>query len=174
MYLNALGQPIIVMNSLKVASELLDKRANIYSDRPRMIIANEIISGGLFAAFMRYGDLCVVHFFGVQRRKTISSFADGAALVVPHAKGSQNPSCATIIRFSSRRRSCWHLRFCATPKLGISIFNDVRLLRQCPSCMTTPPWRQKMTRPSKKSTPLTIAHPKPLPLGRISLRYFLG
>jgi len=71
MYLNALGQPIIVMNSLKVASELLNKRANIYSDRPRMIVANEILSGGLFSAFLRYGDLCVVHFFDIQRRKAV-------------------------------------------------------------------------------------------------------
>ena len=69
MYLNAFGQPIIVMNSLKVAAELLDKRANIYSDRPRMIVANEILSGGLFGAFLPYGDLCVVCFLDMQRRK---------------------------------------------------------------------------------------------------------
>ena len=56
-YLNTLGQPIIVINSLKVAAELLDRRSNIYSDRPRMIVANEILSGGLFAAFMPYGGL---------------------------------------------------------------------------------------------------------------------
>jgi len=69
MYLNALGQPIIVINSLKVAAELLDKRANIYSDRPRMIVANEILSGGLFGAFLRYGDLYVVYFLHMQRRR---------------------------------------------------------------------------------------------------------
>jgi len=59
MYLNALGQPIIVFNSLKTASELLDRRANIYSDRPRLIVANEIFCGGLFTAFMPYGDMSV-------------------------------------------------------------------------------------------------------------------
>jgi hypothetical protein len=62
MYLNALGQPILVINSLKVATELLDRRANIYSDRPRMIVANEILCGGLFVPFLRYGDLCVASF----------------------------------------------------------------------------------------------------------------
>jgi hypothetical protein len=56
-YLNTLGQPILVVNSLKVAAELLDRRANIYSDRPRMIVANEILSGGLFFGLMPYGDL---------------------------------------------------------------------------------------------------------------------
>ncbi len=63
MYLNALGQPIIVINSLKAAFELLDRRANIYSDRPRLIVANEILSGGLFTALMPYGDGLACPFF---------------------------------------------------------------------------------------------------------------
>jgi hypothetical protein len=59
MYLNTLGQPMIVINSLKTASELLDRRANIYSDRPRLIVAHEILCGGLFSAAVSYGDLLV-------------------------------------------------------------------------------------------------------------------
>lgn len=59
MYLNALGQPMIVINSLKVASELLDRRANVYSDRPRQIVAHEILCGGLVSGLMPYGDLLV-------------------------------------------------------------------------------------------------------------------
>jgi hypothetical protein len=47
MYLTALGQPILFLNSLKVAAELLDRRASIYSGRPRLIMAQEIISGNL-------------------------------------------------------------------------------------------------------------------------------
>ena len=62
MYLNALGQPMIVINNLKAASELLDRRANIYSDRPRLIVAHELICGGLFTALMPYGDLLVFTF----------------------------------------------------------------------------------------------------------------
>jgi hypothetical protein len=62
MYLNALGQPIIVLNSLKSASELLDRRANIYSDRPRVIVGHEILCGGLFSALMPYGDVFVFTF----------------------------------------------------------------------------------------------------------------
>ena len=61
--LNALGKPIIVINSLKVAFELLDRRANNYSDRPHLIVANEILCGGLFTAFMSYGDVLVYRFF---------------------------------------------------------------------------------------------------------------
>ena len=46
----------------QAATELLDRRATVYSDRPRMIVANEILSGGLFVTFIRYGDLCVIYF----------------------------------------------------------------------------------------------------------------
>ena len=59
MYLNVLGQPMVIINNLKVASELLDRRANIYSDRPRRIVANEIFCGGLFTPAMPHGDLFV-------------------------------------------------------------------------------------------------------------------
>jgi hypothetical protein len=59
MYLNALGQPIIVLHSLKAAFELLDRRANIYSDRPRFVVAQDILCGGLLTALLPYGDVLV-------------------------------------------------------------------------------------------------------------------
>ena len=62
MYLNALGQSIIVLHSLKAAFELLDRRANIYSDRPRSIVAQDLICGGLFTALIPYGDVLVGSF----------------------------------------------------------------------------------------------------------------
>ncbi|KAF8489336.1 cytochrome P450 [Russula emetica] len=55
-YLNAAGQPIVIINSPKVGVALLDRRAAIYSDRPRNIVASDIMAGGLFFAFSRYGD----------------------------------------------------------------------------------------------------------------------
>ena len=50
MYLNIVGQPIVVVNSSKVAKDLLDKRSGIYSDRPvsvsynirEILLSNEI------------------------------------------------------------------------------------------------------------------------------------
>ncbi|KAI0255208.1 cytochrome P450 [Lactifluus subvellereus] len=56
-YLNAAGQPVIILNSHRVASDLLDRRAAIYSDRPPNIVASEIMCGGLVFALARYGDL---------------------------------------------------------------------------------------------------------------------
>lgn len=56
MYLTALGQPILVLNSLKAVAELLDTRTSIYSGRPRMIMAQEIMSGNLAFAFLNDAD----------------------------------------------------------------------------------------------------------------------
>ena len=59
MTLRVLGKPIIMFNSLRPAFELLDRRANIYSDRPRVIVSHEIFCGGLFTALISYGELFV-------------------------------------------------------------------------------------------------------------------
>ena len=58
-YLNAAGQPIIVLNTQKAAADLLDRRAGIYSDRPRNIVAAEILCGGMAMVFQNYGPLYV-------------------------------------------------------------------------------------------------------------------
>lgn len=41
-YLNVAGQPLLVLNSQEAALELLDKRAAIYSDRSRFVMATEL------------------------------------------------------------------------------------------------------------------------------------
>ena len=56
-YLHAAGQPIVVLNSHKVAGDLLDRRSMTYSDRPRNIVACEIMTGGLLFALARYDDV---------------------------------------------------------------------------------------------------------------------
>ncbi|KAI0056009.1 hypothetical protein BV25DRAFT_1778561, partial [Artomyces pyxidatus] len=57
MYLRVPGMSIIVLNSLRVAADLLDRRATIYSDRPRLILTSEIYTGGPETAFAPYGDV---------------------------------------------------------------------------------------------------------------------
>ena len=56
-YLNAAGQPIVILNSHKVAGDLLDRRAKVYSDRPRNIVAGEIMTGGFLFALAHYDDV---------------------------------------------------------------------------------------------------------------------
>ena len=55
-YLNAAGQPIVIINSPRVGVALLDRRAAIYSDRPRSIVGSDIMCGGLAFAFSHYDD----------------------------------------------------------------------------------------------------------------------
>ncbi|KAJ7493621.1 cytochrome P450 [Mycena latifolia] len=55
-YLDIAGQPIVVLNTPKAAADLLDRRAGIYSDRPKNIVASELMAGGLLVVLSRYGD----------------------------------------------------------------------------------------------------------------------
>ncbi|OSD02813.1 cytochrome P450 [Trametes coccinea BRFM310] len=52
--LNALGMNIVVANSIQVATELLDRRSAIYSDRPRMVMLGELSGFGTGLAFVPY------------------------------------------------------------------------------------------------------------------------
>jgi len=72
-YINVAGQGILILNSVKVAADLLDRRARIYSSRPRTIgkytlsmislsaycfltVAGEILTGDLLMPMLPYGD----------------------------------------------------------------------------------------------------------------------
>ncbi|KAI0917772.1 hypothetical protein AcV7_007098 [Taiwanofungus camphoratus] len=54
--LDVFGQPIVILNSTKVAKDLLDKRSLIYSDRPRMVMAGELAGYGEVFVAQPYGD----------------------------------------------------------------------------------------------------------------------
>jgi hypothetical protein len=48
---------MIVLNSQKAAADLLGRRARNYSDRPRFIVAAEILTGGMEVSLVQYGVL---------------------------------------------------------------------------------------------------------------------
>lgn len=56
-HLNAAGQPLIIVNSQRAATDLFDRRAGIYSDRPPLIVACDTMTSGLFFALSRYSDV---------------------------------------------------------------------------------------------------------------------
>ena len=56
MYLDGAGRPIFVLNSLKSAFELLEHRSANNSDRPRFIMAQEILNGELMLLLMNHDD----------------------------------------------------------------------------------------------------------------------
>ncbi|KAH9047990.1 cytochrome P450 [Lactarius deliciosus] len=88
MYLSVFGQGILVVNSQRVAVDLLDKRSNIYSDRPQSISVNEFLTEGLLFGFTGYGDLC------------------GAGYAVRRWKASRNLSYQTSTPYKVVKRSC--------------------------------------------------------------------
>ncbi|PFH53325.1 hypothetical protein AMATHDRAFT_55202 [Amanita thiersii Skay4041] len=55
-YLNIAGQRTLVLGSHKVTGDLLDRRANIYSDRPKLIVSR-ILTGGLSMAFSQHNEI---------------------------------------------------------------------------------------------------------------------
>lgn len=57
MYLDMLGKPIIIFNSLKSAYGVLEHRASNSSGRPRLIVVNEIVFRRLGITFMDYGEV---------------------------------------------------------------------------------------------------------------------
>ncbi|KAI0047609.1 cytochrome P450 [Auriscalpium vulgare] len=56
-YLSAMGDLVVVLDSLKAATDLFDRRAANYSDRPRLIAGPEVMSGGLVIGFQSTGPL---------------------------------------------------------------------------------------------------------------------
>lgn len=51
-YLNVAGKPFLIINSHEAAIDLLDRKASIYSDRPRFVMAAEL-SGTFFFFLVR-------------------------------------------------------------------------------------------------------------------------
>ncbi|KAJ7584750.1 cytochrome P450 [Mycena floridula] len=55
-HLDVVGTSIVVLDTAEAATELLDKRSAIYSDRPRMVMVNELMGWDFVFGLMHYGD----------------------------------------------------------------------------------------------------------------------
>ncbi|KXN85007.1 O-methylsterigmatocystin oxidoreductase [Leucoagaricus sp. SymC.cos] len=55
-YLEAAGQPVIVLNDIEIAQELLEKRSALYSSRPQSRMLVEVIGFHALFGMMPYGD----------------------------------------------------------------------------------------------------------------------
>ena len=74
MYISLVGRPTVIINSVSVASDLLDKRGSIYSDRPQMP-SFELIGYANMLPFVKYGDRSREH------RRMISQVIGSHSLV---------------------------------------------------------------------------------------------
>ncbi|KAF9449667.1 cytochrome P450 [Macrolepiota fuliginosa MF-IS2] len=55
-YVEALGRPIVVLNDIRIAKDLLEKRSGLYSSRPELPMLTEVIGAKEFFGTMPYGD----------------------------------------------------------------------------------------------------------------------
>ncbi|KAI0348408.1 cytochrome P450 [Trametopsis cervina] len=55
--LNVMGTNLIILNSAQAVADLMEKRSSKYSDRPRMVMLNELVGFGWGTAFMGHNDL---------------------------------------------------------------------------------------------------------------------
>ena len=103
MYLDVLGKPTVVFNSLKSAFELLERRARNSSGRPRFIVAGEIVNQGLALGLIDHGDLWVPRkrplIPQILNSRTFSQLASDAPRFTrcPHEGGS-----AAILPYSGK------------------------------------------------------------------------
>ncbi|KAJ3516116.1 hypothetical protein NLJ89_g1324 [Agrocybe chaxingu] len=55
-----MGKHIVVLDTSEAATDLLGKHSSIYSARPRLVVANELMGWDFGMGFMTYGDRCAV------------------------------------------------------------------------------------------------------------------
>ncbi|KAF7318686.1 Cytochrome P450 [Mycena chlorophos] len=55
-YASVAGSSIVVLSSVQAATDLLEKRSTLYSDRPRFPMVNELMGWGFSFSFMKYGE----------------------------------------------------------------------------------------------------------------------
>ncbi|KAF8626674.1 hypothetical protein AX15_004764 [Amanita polypyramis BW_CC] len=54
-YIRLFQQPVLILNSLQVARDMLEKRGAIYSDRPRFVLFSELMGWACASTHLRYG-----------------------------------------------------------------------------------------------------------------------
>ncbi|KAI4594709.1 hypothetical protein KJ359_007512 [Pestalotiopsis sp. 9143b] len=54
MHLNMAGQPVMILNSLRAAQDLLSRRGAQYSDRPHLVVAGDLVTRGLHILLRHY------------------------------------------------------------------------------------------------------------------------
>ena len=132
-YLNAAGQPIVVLNTQKTAADLLDRRAAIYSDRPRNIVAAQILCGGLAITFQNYGPLCADFLL-------LSAVPDDSIDGVECEKLSMKASASLLPRplrtHNSMKPFCSPLDSLLNPRCGTITSAERQRLPSCLSRMT--------------------------------------
>ncbi|KAJ3511792.1 hypothetical protein NLJ89_g3892 [Agrocybe chaxingu] len=90
MHIDIVGKPIVIINSEKIARDLLVKRAAIYSDRPHFVMAGELVGYSAPFAMQSYNDN-----WRRQRRLISHDFAQNNT---PRYHGLQEKEARILVR----------------------------------------------------------------------------
>ncbi|KAI0777641.1 cytochrome P450 [Trametes elegans] len=90
-FLCIFGQGIVFLNTVDVASDLLDKRGAIYSDKPRMVMCGELLCSKHQTAFARYGE-------NFRRQRRMLHYALGPVSMQEYQPLIMNETCAFLQR----------------------------------------------------------------------------
>ena len=107
MYISVLGKGMLIINSQRVAVDLLEKRSNISSDRPHYISAGDFLTKNLSFTLTPYGDLYHVSLFPSCIQAYLN--VDYAVSDVSPQKAFPNWPFKASIPSRIAKRSCWHL-----------------------------------------------------------------
>ncbi|KAF8891877.1 cytochrome P450 [Infundibulicybe gibba] len=78
-YVEALGKPLVILNTLSAAQEILEKRSSIYASRPNLVMANDLMGWIWDFGHLPYSDLWRRHrkmFHQYFQHNAVSEFTD--------------------------------------------------------------------------------------------------
>ncbi|KAK4495602.1 hypothetical protein PRZ48_012870 [Zasmidium cellare] len=119
-YVNILGQPVVVLNSVQAAVDLLDKRGSNYCDRPRFVLF-EVMGWRATLTFLRWGPRFKLH-----RRVLQRAFSPTSCIAY---RDLQEREAKTLLRGILANPQNWELilrRFATAVVLGIGFGVDVK------------------------------------------------
>lgn len=119
-YVNILGQPVVVLNSVQAAVDLLDKRGSNYCDRPRFVLF-EVMGWKATLTFLRWGPRFKLH-----RRVLQRAFSPTSCIAY---RGLQEREAKTLLRGVLANPQNWETilrRFATAVVLGIGFGVDVK------------------------------------------------
>ncbi|GJE86534.1 cytochrome P450 [Phanerochaete sordida] len=121
-YLNLLGQPMVILNSAPHASALLDKRGDVYSDRPVLAMSGELVGWSRSLVLLPYGERFRTY------RRYIARWIGGHAQVARHVGLTEREADRLLLRLRDEPKDFRaHVRkFVGAIVLNITYGYDVR------------------------------------------------
>lgn len=118
-YLNLLGQPLVILNAAKHAIALLEKRSEIYSDRPILTVSCELVGWKYSLALSPYGERFREY------RRFIARWIGGHVQIEKHHDLVQYETNRFLMRLlDDPDNFAGHIRKCAPKVLSEAVYDS--------------------------------------------------